>query len=307
MNANHLPNFFIVGASKCGTTALSNYLGRHPQVFIVKNKETHYFCTDFDKRYPRPQTIADYMSLFQKAVDKKAIGEASPWYIYSEEAIKNAYQFNPSARFIAMVRNPLEMVSSLHRQLLNNHDEDQEDLTVAWRLQAQREKGKHIPNYCRETRLLQYGDACKLGQQVQKMFAIIPKNQRIVIVLDDLKQNAKEVYRGVLSFLELEDDGFCEFPIVNESFRWRFNKISKFIITPPPFIQSTGSLILKLIGRERIGLFRYLYYLNNRFNRQKNKRKEFGQNFKEEMIETFADDIDLLSQLLSRDLTGWLN
>jgi hypothetical protein len=301
------PNFFIVGASKCGTTALSEYLRSHPYVFIVKEKETHYFCTDFDKRYPRPQTLSEYTAQFRGANGKKAIGEASPWYIYSKCALKNAYQFSPSARFIAMVRNPLEMVPSLHRQLLNNQDEDQQDLAAAWKLQSKRKLGNNLPTFCREARLLQYREACELGRQIENMFNIIPSHQRMVVVFDDLKQNTQDVYRSVLAFLDLKDDGMKDFPIVNSSFKWRFNRISKFILTPPPYIQSMGSRFLKLIGRERIGLFRYLYFLNDKFNRKKNRRKELDPIFKKELIETFTDDIFLLGKLLNRDLTGWLN
>ena len=123
IDENIKPNLFIVGAPKCGTTALSAYLKTHPDIFVLKEKEVHYFCFDFSKRYPRPSSMQEYLHHFRNGRGKKVIVDASPLYLYSNCAIKNAYEFNPKAKFIAMARNPCEMVPSLHRQLLNNYDE----------------------------------------------------------------------------------------------------------------------------------------------------------------------------------------
>ena len=79
-----LPNFFIVGAPKCGTTALHAYLSQHPDVFMSDPKEPHYFGSDLDFRYRRRPSDAQYRSYFAGAGDRRRIGEASVWYLYSE-------------------------------------------------------------------------------------------------------------------------------------------------------------------------------------------------------------------------------
>jgi hypothetical protein len=306
MNNYCFPNFFIVGASKCGTTALSEYLRGHPAVFIAERKELHYFCLDFNLRYPRARTLNEYLSHFRGSSGKRAIGEASPWYLYSECAIEQAYAFNPNARFIAMVRNPIDMVPSLHRQLLNNFDEDQQNVLKAWRLQTERNQGRCIPASCREPKVLQYCEVCTLGRQVKRLFSIVPSEKRLVIVLEDLKLDPRAIYRQVLSFLKLEDDGRTAFPILNEAFRWRFQRFSQFVYATPRFMQLVGGMILRALGRERLGLFRVLDRLNDRFNRKAQAKQPLPIEFKEELRSVFAEDIKLLGRMLNRDLSGWL-
>lgn len=71
------PTFFIIGAPKCGTTALSEYLREHPNVFVSIPKEPHYFAEDF-VRYRRVETLKDYMDIFRSASDKHfTVGEVS--------------------------------------------------------------------------------------------------------------------------------------------------------------------------------------------------------------------------------------
>ncbi len=303
---NRKPNLFIVGAPKCGTTSLSEYLRSHPDIFVAKDKEVHYFCFDFDHRYPRPHSMSDYIDVFKNARYENIIVDASPWYLYSKEAVEAAYHFNSEARFIAMIRSPFEMVPSLHRQLLNNNDEDEIDLSTAWQLQSLRRQGKNLPAYCRDQSIIQYKDVCMLGKQIQKFFQIIPPKQRMVIALDDLKYDAKSVYQNVLSFLELKDDGRKEFPIANASFHWRYPQLSNFILTPPEAVQALGRAILNLIGRDRIGLFRLFYRINNNHNRKRFLNDTLPQKLLTEFHCAFSDDIDLLSRLLNRNLYGWL-
>jgi len=251
--------------------------------------------------------MEEYLDRFRKSREKKIIVDASPWYLYSNCAIKNAYDFNPKAKFIAIVRNPCEMLPSLHRQLLNNYDEDESDLLSAWNLQSQRKQGIKIPVYCRDPKLLQYSETCKFGEQIKVFFNIVPPNQRMVVLFDDLKLDSHSIYKKVLTFIDVEDDGRKDFPVVNESFQWRFQKFSNFVINPPYFIQSFGNYILKYLGFERIGLFLMLYHINNKLNRKKNSKKITSQRLKNIFRDAFSDDIELLGHLLNRDLKRWLN
>ena len=117
------PNFFIVGAPRCGTTALSEYLRGHPNVFFSQPKEIGFFATDF----PGSRVITrfeDYMALFNDVQpDHLRVGEGSVWYMYSREAARNIHEYNPKAKLIVMLRNPVDLVHSLHSQLLLSIDE----------------------------------------------------------------------------------------------------------------------------------------------------------------------------------------
>jgi len=99
------PNFFIVGAPKCGTTSMTEYLKQHPDIFIPEEKEPHYFGSDLE--YPRiTKTEAQYLRLFSEAQDERRLGEASVWYLFSQRAAQEIYEFNPLSRIIIMLRTP---------------------------------------------------------------------------------------------------------------------------------------------------------------------------------------------------------
>ncbi|MFQ5570582.1 MAG: sulfotransferase, partial [Rhodothermales bacterium] len=113
------PDFFIVGAPKCGTTAMFRYLQEHPEIYLPK-KEFHHFGSDL--RPPnyqgRNRDRAVYLSLFAGVTTEKRIGEASVWYLYSKKAAREIKAFAPEADVIIMLRNPVEMMYSLYSLFL---------------------------------------------------------------------------------------------------------------------------------------------------------------------------------------------
>jgi len=135
------PNFFIVGAPKCGTSALFAYLNQHPQVFMAHLKELHFFGTDV--RYPARPTLDQYLLHFAKAREELRVGEASTSYLFSQSAAQEIRAFNPAARIVIMLRNPVDMMYSLHSEMLYWLNEDIEDFEAA--LEAE-EKRKVVEN-----------------------------------------------------------------------------------------------------------------------------------------------------------------
>ena len=113
------PDFFIVGAPKCGTTALYEYLRQHPAVFMPFHKEPLFFGDDLTRRYGR-LTLHDYMRLFKDAKPGQRVGEASAWYLYSRSAAAEIKAYAPDAQIIVMVRNPVDMMYAEHSQVLFN-------------------------------------------------------------------------------------------------------------------------------------------------------------------------------------------
>src|SRR5437763_14107291 len=88
-----MPNFFIVGAARSGTTSLDRYLSQHPEIYITPKKETHFFAVDyFPPHFTGPGDdrlnellIRDenqYAKLFADATGAKAVGESSAFYLY---------------------------------------------------------------------------------------------------------------------------------------------------------------------------------------------------------------------------------
>lgn len=119
-----MPNFFIIGAGSSGTTSLYHYLKQHPQVYMSPIKETNFFAYEErgvhvgkgggsmdEGRFPI-RSIEAYGALFEDVSNEKAVGEASPRYLYSSEACRRIHSYNAEAKLVAILRNPVERAYS---------------------------------------------------------------------------------------------------------------------------------------------------------------------------------------------------
>lgn len=299
------PNFFIIGAPKAGTTALAEYLGAHAQVFMCPIKEPHFFSRDFD----RPIYIQDeakYLSLFSGTTKEHlAIGEASVWYLYSAVAVESIQKFNPDARIIVMVRNPLELVPSLHSQLLFSNCEDQKSFRNAWKLQQNRLLGKELPKSVLSGRFpascLQYAKVASMGEQLERVLKVFPSNQVKTIVFDDFKSDPGRIYQDTLSFLGVPFDGRTSFPRVNENKVRRISWLSN-PINNGSWLGETLIKIRKKLGLEGYGIIRRLSLLNSK----KTQRTPLAPDLAEEFVEVFRTDVEKLGRIIDRDLSHWL-
>src|SRR5262249_46212300 len=112
------PDVFIVGGPKCGTTSLYTYLKQHPDIFMSEIKEPQYFAADTLQHQRRIRTLPEYMDCFAAAQREERIGEASTAYLGSSSAARELKKFNPNARIIVMLRNPIDVMYSLHSERL---------------------------------------------------------------------------------------------------------------------------------------------------------------------------------------------
>lgn len=296
------PNFFLVGAPKCGTTALSEYLRTHPQVFMATPKEPHYFAADLPGlRYT--QTMQDYERLFAHAKPvHMAIGDASPGYLCSHEAIANIRAYDADARLIVTLRNPVELVVSYHAQLLYSLYEDEPDLECAWRLQEVRRSGTHIPPHCREPAVLQYREILALGTHLQRLFSIFPRDQVLVIFHEDFRARPTDTYRSILQFLGLADDHRREFPTINAQKNARWQWMSVLLHNPPSWARDGMQRLAGTALHERIvALHGKLRSLNSKAA----TKLPLSVAFRQELLASFLPEIELLEQLLERDLNEW--
>ena len=220
------PTFVIAGAPKCGTTSLSEYLRSNPDVFVTTPKEPFYFTEDLPT-LRKVRSEEAYLSLFERAPESaRCRGEATALYLFSSEALPRIRRFEPESRIVVMLRNPVEMVRSLHSQLLYSFFEDEPDFARAWALQDERSAGRRLPRRCSEPRVLQYGEIGMLGLQVERLLGLFPREQVHFIALDEFVAEPGRVYRRVLDFLGAGDDGRSDFPVFNPSGTHRFPALS---------------------------------------------------------------------------------
>ena len=298
-----IPNFFLVGAPKCGTTALYEYLRPHPNVFMSRIKEPHYFAKDMGT-YPRVKTLTEYTDLFSERTHRHhMVGEASVYYLRSSVAIANIREFNPDAKLIAMFRNPVEMIHSFHSQLLYVSEENVADFETAWRLQDRRSRGLDLPPGIRSPLLVQYGQMGQLGTQAERLLSIFPRSQVKLILYDDFAAAPRRVYQEVIAFLGLPDDNRTEFPRINENKQARVTWLKNFSDKPPPALRTMMRRLKQAVGGEGIGAVkRRIVDLNT----VKQRRQPLPPNLRGELVETFRDEVALLARLLDRDLSHWV-
>ena len=301
------PNFFVSGAPRCGTTALYTYLSDHPKIFMSKVKELNYFAEDF----PNVQKIAfktpaDYLQLFQKANDQHlAVGEASPFYLFSKVAFDNMHAFNPDARIILSLRNPVDFIQSYHQLNLSLLREDEPNLTRAWDLQDLRQKGKHLPKSAREAELLMYGEVGQFGQYLERLLTIFPREQVKIILLEDLAANTQSVYEEILGFLNVPSDGRTDFKRVNENFKNKSLFLARLFHPPQPVYK----LFMKTISLFGIGFMKKIFVVYNnieRLNTTQASRTAMDPELHTRLSEHFRPDIEKLARLIDRDLSVWL-
>jgi len=216
------PNFFIIGAPKCGTTSLWVCLSEHPNIYMSPIKEPHFFSSDFNLSVI--PNMNEYERLFKKADPARhiAVGEASTSYLLSHVAVPAIERIYPKAKYIVMVRHPTDMAYSLHDEWLFWRYEHIADFETAWRLSCYRRQGMKVTRLCREPKLLDYQSVCRLGEHLERLLKLVPRERVHVIVLDDMIKDAHGQYLEVLRFLGVPSDRRSEFPVKNpaKSRRW---------------------------------------------------------------------------------------
>jgi hypothetical protein len=207
-----LPDFFIVGHFKSGTTSLYEMLRVHPQIFMPDFKEPRFLADDMRAtyRYKRgpdyPESFEEYVSLFTPAQPDQLIGEASAGYLWSRSAAARIAELQPDARIVAILREPAAFLRSFHFQLLMSHIESKNDLAKALALEPARREGKRIPRRSHLPQLLLYSDQLHYTDQVRRYYEHFPREHVLVLIYDDFRADNEATVRRVLQFLGVDDE-----------------------------------------------------------------------------------------------------
>jgi hypothetical protein len=304
------PDFFVVGAPRCGTTSLCRYLARNPQICFSRPKEPHYF-TRLDHDPSADELKRDYLgrNFSHFAAPHKVLGEGSVSYLYLPGVIERIKHFNPDARFIVLVRNPLAMLPSYHLRMQFLLQEDEPDFARAWELEPLRERGENVPQRCLDARLLMYSRVAKFGVQVERLFDVAGRDQSQVIVLDDLKADPLGIYRRVLEFLNVDYDGQTEFEKRFGSQMYRYRWLQRLLFVPATSSGKTFDTLQQRArkynpdGSRRPGFIKRV----TKFNKIPMPPAPLTTRMAEVVRETMRPDVMHLSRLLDRDLSFWLD
>jgi hypothetical protein len=207
-----VPDFFIVGHPKCGTTALYLMLRGHPQIFMPENKEPRYFSSDLRSRFADRQksvnplhTLEGYLSLFAQASPEQRAGEASPIYLISRNAARGIAEVQPDARIIAILREPASFLRSFHLQMVSSNVETEKDLARAIALEPARREGRRLPPRTHNPQMLLYSDHVRYVEQLRRYHEAFAPENVLVLVYEDFRNDNEAVLKRVLRFLEVDE------------------------------------------------------------------------------------------------------
>jgi hypothetical protein len=279
------PNFFIVGMPRSGTTALYIYLKQHPEVYLSIIKEPHYFGTDLPclDSYVRDTEL--YSSLFENVTDEKIIGEGSVWYLESLLAAKELRAFNPEAKIVILLRNPVDMMVSLHALYLRTGNEEVEDFNEAIQLQESRKKNKSIPANVYFLQGLFYLDVALYYNKLKRFYETFEKDKIHVILFDELINHPHDTYQDLLKFLNLNT-----FKPVFE-LKMAEKAIQQKVLTQ---LKQSPIEIKNKIRVKRI----YIHQKISEYN--------LSTQIKNKLLASFHYDLSVSSELSSRDLMRWI-
>ncbi len=230
------PDFFLVGAAKAGMTSMHQYLRAHPEIYMPARKEPHFFGRDI--RSPRfINDRREYLRLFDGARDEKAVGEASVWYLASRHAAEEIRDFRPDARIVIMLREPVDLLRSLHAHNVANGIEDITDLGRAIdagvRDFSSRIAGRPaIPEY------LTYLPVGRFAAQIERYRSCFAEDRIHVILYEEFARDPAAAYSGLLRFLGVDPEARPpSFERINAARRSRSMTMARWLHAPPPMVQ----------------------------------------------------------------------
>ncbi len=234
--SRNTPDFFIVGHPKSGTTALYEMLRGHPQIFMPDFKEPRYFASDLPSRYNErahglpPETVDDYLALFDPAGPDQLVGEASTAYIWSHTAAGLIAQAQPAARIVVIIREPASFVRSMHLQLLQIRVEKEKHLRKALALEDTRRQGRNLPPaVARWPQVLLYTDRVRYVEQLRRYHDLFGDEQVLVLIYDDFRSDNEGTVRKVLRFLDVDDTVAIEPTEANPTVRMRSVRLDETV------------------------------------------------------------------------------
>jgi hypothetical protein len=297
-----VPDFYIVGAPKAGTTAMYEYLRAHPELYLPERKELRYFGSDLEIRDRVPLTRQEYLAYFAGAPADALIGTAYVWYLFSSVAAAEIAEFSPNARIIAMLRNPLDMLPALHGEHLANGNEDIGDLTAALDAEPERRAGRRIPPHAHLPQGLWYLDVPRYAEQLERYFAVFGRDRVHVIAFDDFAADTPATYQDTLRFLGVSDTFRPDtFETINASRRIRSEWLRHFLARPPRPLR----LVIRHVVPAR--LRRGAYERAKTLNVVAARRPPLPSATAQRLRDAFLPEAARLSELLGRDFVElWL-
>lgn len=267
------PNLFIVGHPRSGTTSLYAMLKQHPEIFMSEEKGLYYFSKDLKQKVFSKD---EYLSYFLGAKNEKVVGEASPEYLASKRAASEISSFNPNAKIIMILREPVDFIRALYQKKVSGGKES-------------------IKNIKKEIWKSEYIDIINYYEQIRRYLSKFPKNKIKIIIYEDYKKNNEKILREIFDFLEVRR----EFTPKKEKMNYAgFNRWGKLnlILKDKKFLKfkkEFRNLLPNIIRTPIKNIYRKTLY--------KKGQIKFPKNTKIKMKKEFKLEVEKLNRLLHRE------
>jgi hypothetical protein len=306
-----IPNFFVVGHPKSGTTALHGMLTRHRQIYMPA-KEIWFLATEPGAPIPErptgsgrtPHSHEDYLALFGQAKPDQLVGDYSTSYLVSHFAARRIAELQPDARIIALLREPASFLRSLHLQLLQNHTETEQSLRRAIELEQDRREGRNLPRNGYWLQATQYSEHIRYVEQLRRYRDLFDDQHMLVIVYEDYRRENEATLRRIQRFLGIDDTQPIAATDANPSVRVRAQRLHELIHTVAegqgPVTRAVrsavGAVAPRAISRESAVAIRNRIFLSPPPPPDERLMSDLRRRFKPEVV--------ALSEYLDRDLVA---
>jgi hypothetical protein len=300
------PNFFIVGASRSGTTSMYYYLKQHPDVFMPagrwEEKEPSFFCDLTPPWAIQYQRFDNYMGLFAGAREEKAVGEASANYLVSPESAGRIRKQFPNAKIIIILRHPVKRAYSLYKFMCSLGGEWISPFEKAL---AEEDIRYRNEDFVHNNPFYYYGylyfHSGLYSEQIERYQSEFPSEQIHLVVFKELREHTIETVQAVYNFLGVRSDFIPKLGVYNRSaqpvsVRTQYVMLQKLRIwlTKARIPQRTVESVLGLGSRINLKLGKmFPRYL----------RKETYEN----LLERYEEDILKTKKLTKLDLDFWMH
>jgi len=293
------PDFVIPGAPRSGTTFLFEYLDQHPQIYMSPVKEPNFFATDLDSgSYLDSVTFLRdrdrYLALYAGATPTQLTGEASTWYLFSQDAAANIRAANPAAKAVIMLREPVAMLRSLHLRRVYGGSEDIKDFGAALAAEADRRHGRLISPKARNVKALQYHQVGSYAAQVERYLETFGPAQVKVLIFEEFRANPQIAYRSVLQFLGVDAAFQPDFQVVNASASRRSWRLQQALLSPP--VIKTARAVIPNSMKPWVGR------TWDRINSRSDAPPPLAADVAARLRDDLQPDIDRLARVIGRDL-----
>lgn len=298
-----LPDVYLIGAPKAGTTSLARWMAEHPDIYFSVPKEPFYWAADSPRlrQHYGFATRESYEALFDSAAaaDAKRRVEGSTVYLYSDRAVPDIVAAVDQPRFVLAVRDPVDLLVSWHRTQLVALNEDEPDFLAAWRRSVD---GRLPDTDPLDPKFLDYPRIGALGLAVSRLLSVITRQQLHVVSFDALSRDPRAVWSDLTEFLDVAQEPVPTFKKYNASDKmYRFPRLRRFTHRPPAALggpmahirQWSRTTPLPIVARLKDQMWRPA------------EKPSITPAAKAEVAAHFREDVRLLGRQLSVDVSRW--